>query len=259
MIARPKILVFDSGAGGLSIAKEILEKRPGCHLVYAADQAYFPYGLKTDADLSQRVVSQVEALYHRYAPALVVIACNTASTLALDSLRAEFPCPFVGVVPAIKPAAAATKSGVIGMLATSATVNRPYTQNLIDEFASNHKVLRLGSDALVELAEQKITGKAVDVAAIHQELQRLFRQPCGNEIDTVVLACTHFPLLKLEFEQWSKREQKSIHWIDSGEAIAKRVVQLLGREDAKLKTIIEFTLLEEKRVKFYREFLQRYV
>ncbi len=261
----PKVLVFDSGAGGLSVVRAMLPRLTGCHVIYAADRDYFPYGTKADSKLIPRIVTQVEALYQRHSPSIVVIACNTASTLALDILRSSIPCPFVGVVPAIKPAANLTQSGVIGVLATPATVNRPYTRKLIEQFAPTHHVILHGSDSLVELAERKVAGETIKSSVIQKELDTLFQQPHGQAIDTVVMACTHFPLLKEEFEQWSKQaaQQKGgITWIDSGEAIAKRVQHLLheqGHTEIKTKkNSIEFSLLDVDTEEKYRSFIEKH-
>ncbi len=261
----PKVLVFDSGAGGLSIVRTMLRRLTGCHLIYAADRDYFPYGIKADNELTPRIVTQVEALYQRHSPSIVVIACNTASTLALDTLRSSIPCPFVGVVPAIKPAASLTQSGVIGVLATPATVKRPYTRKLIEQFAPTHKVILHGSDTLVELAEQKIAGNIIETSIIQKELDMLFQKPYGQDIDTVVMACTHFPLLKEEFERWSKKsnqQEDTVSWIDSGEAIANRVQHLLheqGYTEIKTqKNNIEFALLDVEIEDKYRKFLEKH-
>ncbi|MFL0799696.1 MAG: glutamate racemase [Agarilytica sp.] len=248
MIKAPKILIFDSGAGGLSIAIEVIKTCPGAHFVYAADHAYFPYGIKQDAELTARIVSQVESLYKKIQPDLVVVACNTASTLALETLRTEFPCPFVGVVPAIKPAAKLTQTGVIGVLATPATVNRAYTHNLIEDFAPKQKIVMHGSDTLVTLAEDKINKGEINEGQLNQELRTLFDKEHGEEIDTVVLACTHFPLLKPELISWARGENKNVNWIDSGKAIADRVQTLLGgkpnmRSSKKKNLTLEFQLI----------------
>lgn len=261
----PKVLVFDSGAGGLSVVRAMLHRLTGCHFIYAADRDYFPYGTKADSELTPRIVTQIEALYQRHSPSIIVIACNTASTLALDTLRSSIPCPFVGVVPAIKPASRLTQSGVIGVLATPATVNRPYTRRLIEQFAPTHQVILHGSDTLVELAEQKVAGEAIESSIIQKELDTLFQMPHGQDIDTVVMACTHFPLLKQEFEQWSKQSapQKSdITWVDSGEAIAIRVQHLLQEQGhAEIKTkknSIEFSLLDADTEEKYRSFIEKH-
>lgn len=261
----PKILVFDSGAGGLSVVRAMLHRLAGCHVIYAADRDYFPYGTKADSELTPRIVTQIEALYQRHSPSIIVIACNTASTLALDTLRSSIPCLFVGVVPAVKPASRLTQSGVIGVLATPATINRPYTRRLIEQFAPTHHVILHGSDSLVELAEKKIAGETIDPSIIQKELDTLFQGPHGQDIDTVVMACTHFPLLKEEFEQWSKQssQQKGdITWIDSGEAIANRVQHLLQQQGyTKIKTkknSIEFSLIDVDTEEKYKSFIEKH-
>lgn len=238
----PKILVFDSGAGGLSVAKEIITLLPHCHLVFAADKGFFPYGLKPDNILTHRIVSQIELLHRQYKPDIVVIACNTASTLALEILRQEFSCPFVGVVPAIKPAALVSRSGVIGVLATAATINRGYTKKLIDDFASNLKVILYGSTCLAEIAENKVVDDRVDQNALARELEQLFNQTQGDQIDTVVLACTHFPLLVKEMDIIMRQQGRNIIWIDSGRAIARRVETLLGTEKSDKGSKSDFSL-----------------
>lgn len=257
MSSKPKILIFDSGAGGLSIATEVLHQIPSITLIYAADKAYFPYGLKDDNALTQRIVEQVEGLYALHRPDLVVIACNTASTLALDTLRAEFSCPFVGVVPAIKPAAQLTQSGEIGVLATKATVKREYTQGLIKDFAAHHQVHLYGSDELVSEAEKKVLGDTPNTDVIFAELDQLAQLSSADKIDTVVLACTHFPLLKPEFEIWSHLRGKKMTWVDSGRAIANRVVSLLQLETTGLSDDSElvFELIGQNERDKYWEYL----
>lgn len=228
MSVQPHILVFDSGAGGLSVAKEILHKLPNCRMTYAADNAFYPYGMKQDQPLTERIIDQVGLLYEQSHPNIVVVACNTASTLALDTLRNKFKCPFVGVVPAIKPAASLSITRTIGVLATPATVSRIYTRNLIQEHAPDHTIILHGSNVLVELAEQKLSYGTTDVDALSHELELMFTKPEGNSIDTVVLACTHFPLLKKEMHAITLQKQRKVTWVDSGEAIARRVCDLLG-------------------------------
>ncbi|MFT5082931.1 MAG: glutamate racemase [Lentisphaeria bacterium] len=229
----PKILVFDSGAGGLSVAKEIVKKGYSCELIYAADNRFFPYGTKSDTVLTSRIIEQLGLHINEFNPDVAVVACNTASTLALDSLRRDFDCPFVGVVPAVKPAASLTISGTIGMLATPATVDRDYTRALISQFASQHKILLHGSNRLVELAEGYLAKGRLDYVALELELMHLLNQTDGHEIDTIVLACTHFPLLKLPMSEILLRKRLSIQWVDSGEAVARRVFDLLFDEPAR--------------------------
>lgn len=217
----PHILVFDSGAGGLSVARAILAKNPFRRLTYAADNAAFPYGLLDDESLIKRVCHQIKSLISTCNPDVIVIACNTASTIVLDHLRDMSDIPFVGVVPAVKPAAQLTRTGVIGLLATPATVNRDYTLSLIKQFAADVTVKLYGSNTLVTMAEESVFGISPDPGELAAELDLLFEQNNGDKIDTVVLACTHFPLLVKYLRELPRG--RSISWIDSGEAIARRV------------------------------------
>lgn len=220
----PRILVFDSGVGGLSILREIQERLPACELIYASDNAAFPYGTKPEEELVERVDHVLHQLLKTYAADIVVVACNTASTLALPHIRSHFNQPIVGVVPAIKPAAARSRSKVIGLLATPATVARPYTLALIKEYASNCRVISVGSSELVLMAEQKLRGINLD----HEKLGTIlspFQQ--DDQLDTLVLACTHFPLLNTELQEVLSA---GIELVDSGEAIARRVEYLLQEQ-----------------------------
>lgn len=221
----PRILVFDSGVGGLSIAREIQQKLPNVPLIYASDNAFFPYGTKGEVELIARVDKVFHKLTERYPIDIIVVACNTASTLTLPHIRSHFSQPIVGVVPAIKPAAAQSESRVIGLLATPATVARPYTLNLIREYAADAEVISVGSSELVLLAEQKLRGEQIAPQQIQAMLQPFFDHPHGSKMDRLVLACTHFPLLRAELQAQFPEQVKLI---DSGEAIARRVVSLLG-------------------------------
>jgi glutamate racemase len=217
-------IVFDSGVGGLSVFDCIAAALPHLRLLYVADNAYFPYGTKEEAALVARVRDLLAALVERRHSDLIVIACNTASTIALPAVRDALPLPIVGTVPAIKPAAQASVTRVIGLLGTPGTVRRRYTQALIDDFAPDCTVLRHGSAELVELAEKKLHGDLVAPAAVEAALAGLFDQPGAERIDTIVLACTHFPLLAAELAAAAPRP---LRWIDSGTAIARRVASLL--------------------------------
>ena len=221
----PRVLVFDSGVGGLSVAQEIQQRLPQISLVYASDNAFFPYGTKGEAELIARVDQVINQLLLRYPADILVIACNTASTLTLPHLRSKLNLPIVGVVPAIKPAALMSKTGVIGMLATPATVARPYTHELIREYATNCEVISLGSSELVQIAEQKLRGEVIAADVIGRIAQELMRADHAEKMDVLVLACTHFPLLKEELKQHLPAQLKLI---DSGEAIARRVEFLLA-------------------------------
>lgn len=219
------LLFFDSGVGGLSVLAPTREALPTAPIVYAADSAGYPYGTKTEAEIASRVPALLGRLVERYQPRLVVIACNTACTIALDHVRAALDVPVVGTVPAIKPAAELTKSGVIGVLGTEATIRQPYVDDLATQFASHCTVLRHGSPQLVALAEAKLAGEAISAEEVRAAALPLFEQERGRDIDTVVLACTHFPLLADELAQ----AFPGLTWVDGGAGIARRI-QYLTRE-----------------------------
>jgi len=222
--AARRVLVFDSGVGGLSVLDAIVASGHALELDYVADNAWLPYGLKSDAQLHARVPALLSALVAHWSPEIVVIACNTASTIALEQVRAALPVPVVGVVPPIKPAAALTKTGAIGLLATPATVRRAYTDALIEQFAPDKRVVRFGSTALVEAAEQKLRGEKPAQSAITEAIEGLFGATDGADIDVVALACTHFPLLAEELADAAPRH---VTLLDSGAAIARRVANVL--------------------------------
>jgi glutamate racemase len=225
MASAPTILVFDSGLGGLTVLREIAAARPDARLVYAADDAFFPYARRDEAALVDRVSSVMDGLIAAHAPDLAVIACNTASTLVLPQLRARFAVPFVGTVPAIKPACAASASRMVSVLGTEATVRREYTHALIRDFSDGCAVTLVGSPRLAELAEAELNGEAVADDAIAVELAPCFVETQGARTDTVVLACTHYPLLLGRFLQLAPWP---VNFIDPAPAIARRVVNLLG-------------------------------
>lgn len=217
--------MFDSGVGGLSVFDAVAAARLPVEIDYAADDAWLPYGEKSDAALRARVPALIAALAQALSPDLVVLACNTASTLALEETRAAVAVPVVGVVPPIKPAAALTQTGVIGLLATPATVRRAYTDALIGEFAAGKRVIRVGDAALVAAAEAKLAGRAPPRDAVAGAIAALFEAPGGEALDVVALACTHFPLLR---EELAAAAPRPVGWLDSGAAIARRVAALLG-------------------------------
>lgn len=226
---RPTVLVFDSGVGGLSVYDEIRQLLPDLHYIYAFDNVAFPYGEKSEEFIVGRVVEIVTAVTRTYPLALVVIACNSASTVTLPALRERFDFPVVGVVPAIKPAARLTRNGIVGLLATRGTVKRPYTHELVKRFARECKTEMLGSAELVELAEAKLQGKDVPLEEIKRILQPWLRMK--EPPDTVVLGCTHFPLLADELQQVLP---EGTRLIDSGAAIARRTAWLLENESPKI-------------------------
>jgi glutamate racemase len=215
------VLLFDSGVGGLSVLERVRALRPEAPIIYCADNAGFPYGIKTEAELNARVPVLLGRLVERYRPCVVVIACNTASTIALNNVRRVLNMPVIGTVPAIKPAAIISKSKVIGVLGTQATVRQAYVDQLIADHASDCTVLRHGSAELVELAEAKLRGVPVAVAAFARALRGLLEQPGADAMDTIVLACTHFPLVQNELIAASER---TFNWVDSGDGIARRVL-----------------------------------
>jgi glutamate racemase len=216
------LLFFDSGVGGLSVLAPTRALLPNAPIVYAADNAGFPYGRRSDADLAERVPTILAKLVERFDPRLVVIACNTASTIALDHARAALDIPVVGTVPAIKPAAEMSKSRVIGVLGTEATVRQPYVDDLSARFAADCTVIRHGSPELVELAEAKLAGSYVSVEEVREAIAPMVAQPHGDAMDVMVLACTHFPLLADEIAA----AYPSIEQVDGGPGIARRVAYL---------------------------------
>lgn len=219
------VLVLDSGVGGLSICSSVLRLCPQLHIRYVADDAAFPYGTKDEGFLVERLSALIAQCHARFRFDLVIVACNTASTLVLPTLRDRFDVPFVGVVPAIKPAVQHSKSKAIGLLATPGTVSREYTDALVRDFAEGCSVLKVGSNALVEQAENLLYGEGVDESVLQDALNPFINSIEG--VDTIVLGCTHFPLLK----RYLRPLMPSVSWVDSGDAIARRVRDLLEKAE----------------------------
>lgn len=219
------ILVLDSGIGGLSVLAPIRALLPNAPFVYVADNAGFPYGTKSAQQIEARVPALLGRLAERFDPELIVIACNTASTIALDAVRAALDLPIVGTVPAIKPAAALSKTRAIGVLGTPATVVQPYVDRLAEEFAADCIVIRHGSADLVDLAEAKLRGEETRDADYAAVLDGLFAQNGGERIDTIVLACTHFPLVE---EELARAAPRPLVFVDGKEGIARRTASLLA-------------------------------
>ena len=253
-----KILVFDSGVGGLSILQAIQSHadidKAAHQWLFCSDNDFFPYGTKPEAELISRVRKVLRALSKQYHPDIIVIACNTASTVALDAVRAELSMPIIGVVPAIKPAALLSKTRSIGLLATPGTIKRSYTQQLIDDFAGDCHIARLGSSELVEMAEDFLRTGRVDKQQLADILAPLSDAIRNHQLDTVVLACTHFPLLINALKE-ALPEVK--YWVDSGEAIARRVLwclsalpdnKILVEDDVQNSCTAYFTRHDEKSV-----------
>lgn len=221
--AAAPLLVFDSGVGGLSVLRKIRALLPDAPVIYAADNAGLPYGTKTEAQIAARVSGLLGRMTERFRPRLVCIACNTASTIALASVREVLEVPIVGTVPAIKPAAAMTRSGVIGLLGTEATIRQVYVDRLEAEFAAGKTLLRHGAPELVQAAEAQLRGEPVDPAVYARAAAALRAMPGGDRIDTVVLACTHFPLVQQELAHAFGGD---VRFIDGSDGIARRVAAL---------------------------------
>jgi glutamate racemase len=216
------LLFFDSGVGGLSVLGPTLELLPNAPIIYAADSAGFPYGKKSEAELASRVPALLGRMVERFHPRLGVIACNTASTIALEQVRSALDLPVVGTVPAIKPAAEMSRTRVIGVLGTEATVRQPYVDDLAGKFASDCTIIRYGSPELVELAEAKLAGEEINIDAVRAATQPMFDASDGDRIDTVVLACTHFPLLQDEL----RSAFPNVAYVHGGPGIARRIAWL---------------------------------
>lgn len=221
----PTILVFDSGLGGLTVFSEVLKARPDARFVYAGDDAGFPYGPMSERALVARVLAVMGRLIELHRPDLVVVACNTASTIVMPHLRERFAVPFVGTVPAIKPAAVLSRAKRITVLATPGTVAREYTRDLIASYASGCAVTLVGSHRFAAFAEAELIGSPVTDDEIAEELAPCFVADEGGRTDVIALACTHYPLLLPRFEALSPWP---VIWVDPAPAIARRVVQLIG-------------------------------
>ena len=228
MATPPTILVFDSGLGGLTVLREIVGARPDAHYVYVADDAFFPYGHHGEDQIIARVVPLIGELIAAHAPDLVVIACNTASTLVMSHLREQYKVPFVGTVPAIKPACAGSRTKRVSVLGTKGTVTREYTRALIRDFAQGCEVTLVGSVDLASLAEAALRGGEISDREISDELAPCFvgaGEADSARTDTIVLACTHYALL---MDQMVRLAPWPVDWIDPAPAIARRVADLLG-------------------------------
>jgi glutamate racemase len=250
------ILLFDSGVGGLTVLAELRRILPDAPVIYAADNAGRPYGAKTEAQIAARVVGLLGRLTERFHPRLVCVACNTASTIALRMVREVLEVPIVGTVPAIKPAAAMTRTGAIGLLGTEATIRQAYVDRLEHQFADGKHLLRHAAPELVEAAEVMLRGETVESAAFEAAVGGLRNQPGGDRIDTVVLACTHFPLLETNLAQ---AFGSGVRFVHGANGIARRIVSLTeGQQFHRTKP--DFALFTSDRDKFaiYVPALARY-
>lgn len=222
------LLFFDTGVGGLSVFAKVTAALPNAPMVYAADYAGLPYGEKSEMEVATRVCALLGRLTERTRPRLVVIACNTASVIALGHVRAVLGVPIVGTVPAIKPAALTTQTGVIGLLGTNATIRQPYVDKLQAEHASGMTMLRHAAPNLVHAAEVKLRGQIPNVQACRDAMAGLVGQVGGQNLDTVVLGCTHFPLLTNELAQaaFDLGHDRTIAFVDGSDGIARRIKHL---------------------------------
>jgi glutamate racemase len=228
--ATAPILLFDSGVGGLTVLAELRKLLPDAPVIYAADLAGLPYGEKTEAEIAARVAGLLGRLAERYNPRLITIACNTASTIALGMVREVLHVPIVGTVPAIKPAAAMTRTGVIGLLGTAATIRQRYVDDLEAQFANGNRLIRHACPELVAAAELKLRGGRPDPAVFAEAAKGLCSQPGGAQIDTVVLACTHFPLVEEEL----RAALGDVQFVHGAQGIARRIESLThGQEFAR--------------------------
>lgn len=234
---QPVILVFDSGLGGMTVYRQLHKLFPQARYIYGADNAAFPYGAWEQGALCQRISTVIEQISELYPPDLVVIACNTASTIALSALREKFPMPFVGTVPAIKVAAERSVSKVFSVLATQGTVKRDYTHDLVRKFAKGCNVTLVGAGSLAQMAEQKMRGIPVDMEELRAISKSCFVEKDGQKTDHIVLACTHFPLLS---EELARVAQWPVTFIDPAAAIARQGISLL-----KKSVMVEADCLEQ--------------
>jgi glutamate racemase len=228
------ILLFDSGVGGLTVYDALRAVLPQAPVLYAADLAGLPYGTKTEAQVAARVAGLLGRMTERWQPRLACIACNTASTIALGMVREVLAIPVVGTVPAIKPAALGSKTGVIGLLGTQATIRQPYVDQLEAEFVAGKTLLRHAAPALVDEAEAKLRGRPVDRAVLRAALEGVAQGVSGGDkglwLDAVVLGCTHFPLLREELADIATSDlgwSPDVRFVDGAAGIARRIAHLL--------------------------------
>jgi glutamate racemase len=226
--AAQPILLFDSGIGGLSVLGKLQAAIPNAPIIYAADYAGLPYGEKSEIEVATRVCAFLGRLSERHQPRLIVIACNTASTIALAHARAVLGVPIVGTVPAIKPASEVTKTGVFGLLGTKATIRQPYTDRLEAEFAGGMTMLRCAAPELVHAAEAKLRGEVPDPQIFRDCMNGLITQSGSDQLDTMVLGCTHFPLVQDELAEAaaSLGHRHDIQFVDGSDGISRRILYL---------------------------------
>lgn len=225
LIRSPRLLFIDSGLGGLTVLDAARQAVPEAQIRFVADDAGFPYGLKSEGALIERLIALIDKAAGPFAPDCIVLACNTASTIALEVLRARLAIPFVGTVPAIKPAAALTKSGLVSVLATPGTVTREYTRALIERFGAGARFTLIGAKGLAALAEAHASGASVEDEAIAREIAPCFIEDGSARTDVIVLGCTHYPLL---LEKLEALAPWPVAWLDPAPAIARRIANVLA-------------------------------
>lgn len=223
-----RVLFFDSGVGGLSILHDVMKLNHDIEPYYLFDNECFPYGSKTEEFLISRIKGLIQQINSQFKFNAIVIACNTASTVALPSLRSVIDIPIIGVVPAIKPAAKISKNKIIGLLATPGTLSRTYTKELINEFASDCKLICVGDAMLAVIAETRLTTGVVDKESIKKIIQPFLSEKIAERPDTVVLGCTHYPFVKDVLTELLP----NMKIIDSGEAIGRRVKAVIKNTES---------------------------
>jgi glutamate racemase len=227
----PNLLIIDSGVGGLSVVREIIKTTPNINLNYIADNNLYPYGTMSERQLIERIIYLTDCFIKDFNIDFIVIACNSASTVVLPAMRERFHIPIIGVVPAIKPAAAYTRTKVVGLLATPGTVIRDYTDKLIQDFASDCTIIKVGSTKLVDLAEHYLEHNTYSTANLLDILSPFLHHPQAKDIDTMILGCTHFPLVRQPLQHVLPDH---IRLIDSGHAVAKHIFRTLTKKNFKI-------------------------
>jgi glutamate racemase len=214
--------VFDSGVGGLSVLRHIRAALPRLPLLYVADSAHVPYGDKTQDYIRERSLTLTQFLLSEGAAA-VVVACNTATAAAAALLRARFDVPIVAMEPAVKPAVSATRSGVVGVLATVGTLESARFAALLEQYAGDVEIVTQACPGLVEQVEAGELASAATRALVARYTQPLLERGA----DTIVLGCTHYPFLRPLIAEVAG---SSVRLIDTGEAVARQLVRRLPEE-----------------------------
>lgn len=216
-VASPAIGCFDSGVGGLSVARSLRALLPSVRLVYFADTAWFPYGGRPPAEVRKRAFAAARALLDAGSE-LIVVACNTASAAALQDLRAAFPVPFVGMVPGLKPAAVSSRNGRVAVLATPGTLDGELLRRVQEEYGAGVTVERVAGHGLAELVEQ---GRAA-TPEVRVRLRQLLTPAIERGADVIVLGCTHYHFLADDV----RSEFPGVEVVETSEPVARRAAQL---------------------------------